>query len=118
MVQSAGGILKAGGDIVTFEIRIISEDISDRLARSEQLKHVCHAYPHAANAWAAASLLRINCDSLKKLIHTLLLIALSPMMLLTIHHRVRRGSCISPPVKDLPIPWSWDIGARLGATRL
>lgn len=63
MIQPAGRVLEGSRDVLTLEIREVAQDLLRGLACSEELQHIDHPHPHAANnARAAAALLGVDSD--------------------------------------------------------
>ncbi len=62
VVEPAGGVLKAGSDIVRFQIRILVENRLVRFAGSKQLKNIGHADAHPPDARSPAALIGVDRD--------------------------------------------------------
>ena len=59
-------VLKHGGNVVGFKIRIVRDDFFATGTRSKQIQHVTHTHAHATNAWATTALLRVKRDAVQK----------------------------------------------------
>lgn len=64
MVKAAAGKPKARTDIFKLQIRQFIENLLRRKAACKKIQHIADTNSQAANAWAPATLLWVNCDSL------------------------------------------------------
>ena len=66
MIALARSVLKHGGDVVGFKIRIVRDDFVATGTGSKQIQHVTHADAHATNARATTALLRVERDAVQE----------------------------------------------------
>lgn len=70
MINFAGGVGKAGANVIGFEIRIIRQNFVRRHATGEHLQHISDADAHAANTRPSGTLFRADSDTREEIIHS------------------------------------------------
>lgn len=64
MVSLGGGELQAGPDVLGLQVWVVGENLRLADARRQKIQHVFDPDPHAANARAAAALIRVEGDAI------------------------------------------------------
>ncbi len=70
MAYPLAGETQTGMNIFKLKVRVLIKNLLGSHPVGEELQHVTDANSHSPDTWSSTALLRVYCDSIKKMCHT------------------------------------------------